>query len=196
MEDKQAKKIEFIIEGKDYEKLEAFKKKHENCLDKHPNMTGGHYNYNFTVDGLGVLKKVTCVCGKSVYLDADYNFDCGEGKLTQKRFQVVPEDQKTEEIIRILFSMQKRPGMYFGSSDRRSYSLINMFLAGYGCGARAVDEEEIYWGTMDLEVREEFWRMTNGKTFSDQEEFDIFFEALELVLKRDYPQYIKETGLL
>lgn len=189
------KKIEFTIEGNDYEKLNAFKKKHKSCLDKHPNMTCGHYSYSFSVDGLGVLKTVTCVCGKSVYLDGDYNLGVDdEFKLPKNRFQVIPEDRKTKEVIRTLLAMQKRPGMYFGSTERRSYSALSMFLAGYGCGARAIGEEEIYWGTMDSEVRREFIKMTEGKDFSDQEQFDIFFEALDLILRRDYPQYLEELS--
>ena len=106
------------------------------------------------------------------------------------------EDRKTKEILRILHTMHKRPGLYFGTEDKRSYFALRMFLAGYECGTRKVGEEELHWSIMDQEVWRELQSRTDGKVFSDQELFDIFFEALELVLKRDYPQYIKETGLL
>ena len=42
------------------------------------------------------------------------------------------------------------------------------------------------------EVDEELRRMTEGKEFTDEEMFGKFFEAFNLVLNRDYPQYIAD----
>ncbi len=193
MEDKKTKKIEFVIEGKDYEKLNEFKKIHSNCLELYPNMTGGQYCYSFSGDGFGILKTVTCVCGQRVFLDGEYNFELDdEFKLPKGRFQVVPEDKKTKEIIRTIFNMRKRPGMYFGSSENRSFLALKWFLEGYAKGTREKDEEETYWETMQSEVWAEYKKMTEGQAYSDQEQFDIYFEALEMVLKRDYPIFATE----
>lgn len=47
---------------------------------------------------------------------------------------------------------------------------------------------------MGYEVDEELRKMTGGKEFSDEEMFNKFFEAFDLVLNRDYPQYLEEMN--
>lgn len=104
-------------------------------------------------------------------------------------------DKKTTEAVKLLMGIKARPGMYFGSTDKRSYLGISMLLLGYRVGAKKVNEEELYWGAMELEVRKEFFNLIKNKEFSDQEQFDLFFEALEMVIKRDYPQFAEDIGL-
>ena len=99
MENKKEKKLQFTIDGKDFENLIKFQQEHENCLDKYPNMSCGHYSYSFSVDGFGIMKSVTCICGKTIYLDGDYNFGFGDECMAPKnRFQITPEDRATSEI--------------------------------------------------------------------------------------------------
>ena len=176
-------KLEFVIDGKDYDKLEKFKKKHKRCLEKHPSMTGAQYCYSFTTDSFGTMSSCKCVCGKSILMSSDY--DKAFGGDEKINFRVIPEDAKTEEVVRILQSMHVRPGMYFGK--QRSYITLRAFLAGYGAGTRLPGEEECYWSkSLGFEVDEEVMRMTEGKNYSDEEMFYKFFEAFDLVLKRDY----------
>ena len=185
------KKIEFSIEGKDFEKLKKFHRKHENCLEKHPNMTGAQYSYSFISDGLGTLKSCKCVCGKAITMSSDYNLTFNEDE--ECKLKVVPEDAKTKEVVHILQSMHIRPGMYFGKT--RSYIALRAFLFGYGAGVRAQGEEECYWShDLGYEVDEELRKMTEGKEFSDEELFNKFFEAFDLVLNRDYPQYLEDMN--
>ena len=137
------KKIEFIIAGKEYEKLKKFHRKHKKCLEKHPNMTGAQYSYSFIEDGLGTLKSCKCVCGKAITMSADYNLTFNEDE--ECKLAVVPEDYKTEEVVRILQSMCVRPVMYFGKT--RSYVALRAFLFGYAAGVQAQGEKECYWAS-------------------------------------------------
>lgn len=181
------RKKEFIIDGKDYEKLEKFHKEHKHCLEKHPNMTGAQYKYSFINDGLGTLKSCKCVCGKSITMSSDYNLSFDEDE--ECKLKVVPEDAKTREVVRILQSMHVRPGMYFGKT--RSYIALRSFLFGYGAGVRAQGEEECYWSTdLGYEVDEMFFSEVKDKDYSDEELFNKFFEVFDNVIRNDYPQYI------
>lgn len=105
-------------------------------------------------------------------------------------------DQKTTEAVRLLMGIKARPGMYFGSADRRSYFGICLILLGFRVGARKANEEELYWGKMEIEVKGELFKMIDEKELSEQEKFDLFFEALDVVLKRDYIEFAKEIGLI
>lgn len=180
--------ITFSIEGKDFEKLEKFQKKHKNCIEKYPNMTGAQYSYSFINDSMGTLKSCKCVCGKSITMDSDYNMSLDDN--TECRLRVVPDDTKTTEIVRILKSMQVRPSLYFGGFH--SYRTLRAFLFGYSEGVRT-QGDECYWESDMLnEVDEELGKMTDGKKYTDEEMFTKFFEAFASVLKRDYPQFIME----
>lgn len=183
--------IDFCIEGRDFEKLEKFHKQHKDCLAKYPNMTAAQYKYSFIEDNFGTLKSCKCVCGKAITMSADYNFSFREDE--ECKLKVVPEDAKTKEIVHILQSMYKRPAMYFGKT--RSYIALRALLFGYGMGVSTQGEEECYWATdLGFEVDEELGKLIEGREFTDEEMFDNFFEAFNLVINRDYPQYVEHKG--
>ena len=101
------------------------------------------------------------------------------------------QDEKTLEIARTLLAMKKRPGLYFGSNP--TYSCLSSFLAGYGFGTRT--GEEIYWSKMSTNVNREFQKKIDGHTFSDREQFNLYLEVFETVLRRDYPEFVKIHNL-
>ncbi len=91
--------------------------------------------------------------------------------------------------------MEKRPGLYFGKN--RSYLAVRSFLFGISVGLRSEEPGECYWEEdMEHDVQEEFVRITSKRTYTDEEEFYKYFEALHTVLERDYPTYAEMEGLL
>lgn len=186
------KKITFTIDGRDYERLMQFQEKHADCLEKFSNMTAAHYKYTFIPDAFGTFKTCTCCCGDCISLTADYNADAGDDRSGKEpKFEIFSEDKKTEEILRVLFAMEKRPGMYFGKNV--TYSALCSFLAGYGLGTRVQAEgDEISWSAgIESEVRIKLDQVTKGEEYTEEELFYKFFEVLHAVLEEKYPVYLK-----
>ena len=52
-------------------KLQLFKKEHEKCRDKYPDVTGALFVYEVIPTGIGLAWKVTCSCGKQLLLSGD-----------------------------------------------------------------------------------------------------------------------------
>ena len=181
----------FVIDGEDYKKLMEFKKKHEKCWERHPNLTGGPgLQYSYVEDSIGILKSVRCICGATCFMTDDY--DLTVDKLPIKPFRVIPEDRKTAELIRLLRSVDKRPGMYFGKV--RSYTMLRVLLFAYSYGAN-ITGEEFHWASMDTEILDEMQKITSDREYSDEEQYYKFFEAFKTVLNRDYTEYLQELGI-
>lgn len=161
-------------------------------MDKYPNMTCAQFEYLFVLDALGIFTTVTCICGKNITLTESYNLSTDDAsKISTPKFQTIPEDEKTLEITRTLLAMKKRPGLYFGSNP--TYSCLRSFLVGYGLGTR--NGEEIYWSQMSSDVDREFRLVNDGHNLSEQEQFTLYLEAFETVLRRDYPEFVKIHNL-
>ncbi|MDY5775765.1 MAG: hypothetical protein SPK14_08045 [Lachnospiraceae bacterium] len=183
------KEIIFVIKGTDVEKVAAFKEKHENCLEKHPNMTCAQYEYSFVLDGFGVLASVTCVCGESIVLDNDYSFSLKTG---ERNFEVIPEDKETLQIVKYLLNMKRRPGMYFGKD--KSISCLRSWLAGYQM-ALVNTGKNMYWNEMRVDVELEYNKEIQGKGYDNEELFDAYLNALENTLQRKYRKFAEENEL-
>ena len=200
MYDRKNRKIKIVIEGADYDKLEAFEKEHEECLSKHPNVTGGHFKIETVVDGMGLFKKATCVCGKSVALTGEYSL--GDDHTTPESeepvFQVIPEDPETEELLKMLLLMKRRPGMFFGK--KRDVSLLTSFTYGFECAAR-IHNPNMGWSHIQEKVFQEYCLITGGQTYDDgsyseEERFQLYLDIIEKILKRDFPEYTKKFAEL
>lgn len=77
--------------------------------------------------------------------------------------------------------------------NNHRYTALRAFLLGYG-SALNKDENDYWAGELGHEIDEELLRMSEGMNYSDEEMFDKFFEALDIVLSRNYPQYISEMN--
>lgn len=188
MRDRINRKITITIEGKDYDRLEAFEEEHEACLEKHPNMTGVQFELTVIPDGFGLFKTVTCVCGKSISLTDDYeSFDeIKEDSSMVPKFQIVPDDPETDHIVTTLLNIKKRPGMYFGKDQ--TITALDSFLGGYR-NLLMVSKPDAAWFEIDKKVFNEYTKDTDGRSLSDKEKFRIMLEAFETVLLRDFPEY-------
>lgn len=185
----EREKLTFTIEGNDVEKVNAFKRKHEKCLQEHPNMTGAHYEYSFTPDGLGILASIKCVCGDYIILDDDYNLTTETG---EKNFEVVPKDDETLFIVKSLLNMKRRPGMYFGKE--KSILCLKYWLIGFQMAMIKMGKE-IYWNEMRGEIERAYDTKVKGQEYSDEELFDVYLDTFEDILRSNYRQYAKENDL-
>ncbi len=177
-------RIDFSITGEEFSRVQRFREDHKGCIEKHPNMTGAQFEYCFSEDGLGLFKTVTCVCGESISLTADY-----DGTVANKPFQVVPANKETVDLVKLTLSLQKRPGMLTGKELERSYKVLHAYLAGRSC------YDDLY--------RELLWRATirlekgsDSKEYTDEELYDKFFICFEDVLREEYPIFTAENGIL
>lgn len=179
--------MEFIINGEDEEKLEEFKARHKGCLNKNSNVSLAQYRYTFIPDGFGMFKKCTCCCGESIILDSDYDLVSCDKRSISSYFKIVPKDKATYEIVNRLLSIEKRPGLFL--RGQKTISRINDFLMGVHLAA----PEKCFWKSeMDGAVWDEFQLMTSDREYSEEEEYEKFFEALHLVLDREYSELIRQ----
>lgn len=181
----------FAIEGRDFQTLEGFKKEHGDCLEKHPNMTAAQYEYSFIPDGVGVITKVTCCCGKSVLLSAGYD-ETLWGPDREPGFHVYPEEDKTAKILKILKEIQKRPGLFFG--NKGSYRDLRIFLGGLSQGLY-MDADESFWIDLEGDAYEGFSALTDEREYSDREKFDLYLDAIFKAAERKCPEYLKDMGV-
>lgn len=66
-------KLTFEITGEKLKKLEEFKAKHDDCLEKYPDVAGALLEYRFIPTGLGMVVTVQCSCGEELDLsDLDF----------------------------------------------------------------------------------------------------------------------------
>ena len=184
-------KMEFVIDGDDLRQLERFKKEHEGCLEKHGGMIPAQYEYRFVSDGFGILKTVTCCCGKSVTLSSEYD-KAFWGESHKPVFHVYPEEDKTAAILKRLKEIQKRPGMFFGNQG--SYRDLRIYLGGI-LQALCIYNEDIFWRSLEADTFKEFTALTNEKNYSDKELFDIFLKTVFEVAEKKCPQYLQDKGI-
>ena len=186
MHDRENRKIIITIEGEDYDKLEAFEKEHENCIYKYPNMSGGNFMIEAVADGFGMFKSVTCVCGESVHLTGEYDLRVDLDK--KPVFQVVPEDPETEELLKMLLWMKRRPGLFYGK--KRDLALLTNFISGFECAAK-LHNKNMGWSHIHEKLYREYTQLTDGKDYSEEEQFQLYLDTLEKVLHHDFPEYAK-----
>lgn len=60
--------VMFTIAGDEYDKLEAFLEEHRGCAE---DVFGGRYEFSFFPCTHGMPKKVTCICGETMYLEPE-----------------------------------------------------------------------------------------------------------------------------
>lgn len=190
MHDRKNRRIEIIIEGKDYDKFESFVDEHEDCILKYPNMTGGHFKIEAVADGFGLFKTMTCVCGKSIAFTDDY--ESFEGLRNAPGFQVVPEDPETDFIVKRLLHIKRRPAMFFGSN--RLMSVLRIYLAGLEEGIRFSNKEP-GWNHIREKLYQNFQMTMEGKTLSEEEQFVTFLDTFEATLLQDFPEYMKRFDI-
>jgi len=189
--EKQAEKVEFVIGGEDLQQLNRFKKEHKGCLERHGGMTPAQYEYRFVSDGFGILKTVTCCCGKSVTLSSEYD-KAFWGDMHKPVFRVYPEEDRTAAILKRLKEIQRRPGMFFGNQG--SYRDLRIYLGGIS-QALCMYNEDIFWSSLDAEAFNEFTALTDEKDYSDKELFDIYLKTVFGVAEKRCPQYLRDKDI-
>lgn len=186
--------IKFSISGKAYKSLRAFEKEHSRCIDDFSDCTGAQYEYNFIPTSLGMLTSVQCSCGDMLLLSDDSN---DAQIMAKRRKEKINNDAKTQEIIQMLFSIHKRPGMFFGKPPY--IENVTIYICGISNALRLV-AEEICW----LRIYDRLWdrviRKTRGMeptplserllvlAGSNEAAFDLFFVELTQCLKEDFPE--------
>lgn len=58
----------FTIAGDEMDRLEDFLREHRDCAE---DVFGGRYSFSFFPCEHGMLKEVTCICGKTLYLEPE-----------------------------------------------------------------------------------------------------------------------------
>lgn len=66
MSEKNRRLVMFTIAGKEYDILEEFLQKHAGCAE---DVFGGRYEFSFYPCAHGMPKEITCICGKTLYLE-------------------------------------------------------------------------------------------------------------------------------
>lgn len=175
-------RIDFSITGEEFDRVQRFREGHKKCIEKHPNLTGAQFEYCFSEDGMGLFKTVTCVCGESIALTADYDMT-----VANKPFQIVPTNEETIDLVKLTLSLRKRPGMLTGKAQERSYKVLHAYLAGRSCNNNLY--RDIFW-----RANRRLERESEGSKFSDEEMYDRFFAAFEDTLREEYPAFTSENG--
>lgn len=186
----KTKNVEFVIEGEDLQKLNRFKKEHKGCPEKH-GMTPAHYEYRFVSDGFGILKTVTCCCGKSVTLSSEFD-KAFWGVKHKPVFQVYPDEDSTATILKRLKEIQKRPGMFFGNQG--SYRDLRIYLGGIS-HVLYMSNKDVFWKSLEDDVYKEFGVLLDEKDYSDKELFDIYLKTVFEVAEKKCPQYLQDKGI-
>ena len=179
------------IEGEDLQLLNIFKKEHNGCLEKHDGMTPSQYEYKFVSDGFGILKTVTCCCGKSVTLSSEYD-KAFWGENHKPVFRVYPEEDKTAAILKRLKEIRKSPGLFFGNQG--SYRDLRLYLGGLS-QALCMYDEDIFWNSLEADIFNEFTALTDEKDYSDKELFDIYLKTVFEMTKEKCPQYLLDNDI-
>lgn len=197
MNNRNDEKLVFTIKGDDYKKLLEFQKKHEQCLDIMPNMTGAQYEYTFIPDGLGLYKTVTCVCGETLSLDSDYDLphiDESDVDKSKSPFQLHRElkHKNTLKLLHLLKGIEMRPGMYFGKEP--SWDELWLFICGMSLGSYNKPEDAADT-IVNISEFSDIVDDVKGSVFTDiefkrikkSERFKTFFERLWKKIKDEYP---------
>lgn len=190
--------INFFINGNDLKKLNAFKRRHKECFDKYPNMTGAQFEYRFIPDGMGIFKTVTCSCGKSISLTNDYNMflesNEDESFDIEKPVHICPEDERIFIILEWLMQARKHPELF--NFNKGSYKDLSFFVRGLSMGANLLSDESSEWYSILDIVDKEFIDYTKDKRYSDQKKYNLWLDILFKRIKKDYPRYALDLGLL
>ena len=168
--EKTEQKYAFTIENDNYEKMMAFKEKHEQCKMKFPNVVGAQYTYSFIPNSCGEVIVIECACGEKLYLDdsfdsmgMDFSDDC-----------ISVESENTAKIIEYILSVIKRPKLFL---ENKPYVELNLFLNGMVVCDRingsTKSNEKLFEAIRRINLKIENEHMT------DEEKFDLFSKLFE-----------------